>query len=63
MLFRSLAGPDFTLADAFVIPILGAMMMLPEGKQMLGEHGNLSAYLGRMMQRPSVSSTKPPPRA
>ena len=58
-----LAGPGFTLADAFITPILGAMMMLPESKQMVSEHKNVAAYLGRMMERPSVSSSKPPPRA
>ncbi|MBX9698535.1 MAG: glutathione S-transferase family protein [Acetobacteraceae bacterium] len=56
-----LAGPGFTLADANLVPILYYMTKFPESGPMLAERRNLSAYLDRMMSRPSIAATVPPP--
>lgn len=57
-----LAGPNFTLADAFLIPILHYVSGLPEGKAMLEKSPALKSWLTRMLERPSVVATQPPAR-
>ena len=56
-----LAGSAFTLADAYLVPILFYMDQLPESRRMLGGCAQLKAYLERHLQRPSVKTTIPPP--
>jgi glutathione S-transferase len=56
-----LAGDSFTLADAYLVPILYYMDQLPESSRMLAECSNLRDYLARHLQRPSVKTTIPPP--
>jgi glutathione S-transferase len=56
-----LAGESFTLADAYLVPILFYMEQLPESGRLLGECSRLKAYLERHLQRPSVKTTIPPP--
>jgi len=56
-----LAGPGFTLADAFLVPILFYLDRAPESAAMLAKSPALSAYLARMLARPSVEATIPPP--
>ena len=56
-----LGGAEFTLADAFLVPILFYLSKTPESAAMLAESPALSAYLERMMARPSVARTVPPP--
>lgn len=58
-----LIGETFTLADAYLIPILFYMRELPESRGMLTRCKHLSAYLDRHLQRPSVKATIPPPMA
>lgn len=56
-----LVGDGFSLADAFLLPILFYMSRLPESKAMIDETRNLNAYLGKQMERKSVKETTPPP--
>jgi glutathione S-transferase len=56
-----LAGAAFTLADAYLIPILFYLNQLPESSRMMQGTRYLSGYLERHLQRPSVAATVPPP--
>lgn len=56
-----LAGATFTLADAYLVPILFYLRDLPESGEMLRQSRRLMSYLERHLQRPSVKATIPPP--
>lgn len=56
-----LAGPDFTLADIYAVPIVYYLRMVPESAAALRESPALSAYLDRMLARPAIAATTPPP--
>ena len=56
-----LAAGRFTLADAYAIPLLHYLRMLPESSAMLARAQSLGSYLDRHLQRPSVRDTIPPP--
>jgi glutathione S-transferase len=55
-----LVGGAFTLADAYLVPILFFMTKLPESKEMLVKSKNLLSYLERHLRRDSVRQTAPP---
>ncbi len=57
-----LAGAEFSLADAYLVPVLHWMTQLPESAAAMAALPNLTAYFQRLMQRPSVDGAKPPPR-
>jgi len=54
-----LVGESFTLADAYLIPILYYMTTRPESSVMLGKCAHLAAYLDRHLARPSVREAMP----
>jgi glutathione S-transferase len=56
-----LYGNAFTLADAYLVPILYYLRQLPESQRMLASARHLQTYLDRHLQRPSVRATVPPP--
>ena len=56
-----LAGDDFTLADAFLLPVMHYMRLLPETKEILAASPHVSAWYDRVMARPSAAETVPPP--
>jgi glutathione S-transferase len=56
-----LASAEFTLADAFLLPIMHYLKMMPESGEMLQMSPNLRAWFERMLVRPSVIETVPPP--
>jgi glutathione S-transferase len=56
-----LVGNALTLADINLLPILYYMSKLPESGAMLGRTADLEAYIDRLMQRPTVAETVPPP--
>jgi glutathione S-transferase len=56
-----LVGNAFTLADAFVTPILYYAAQGPESGAKVKGSAALSGYLARMMAHPSVRDTVPPP--
>jgi glutathione S-transferase len=55
-----LAGDDFTLADAFLLPVMHYMRQLPEAKEMLAASPHVTAWYDRVMARPSAAETVPP---
>lgn len=54
-------GAAFTLADAFLLPILHYATALPEAEAAMREAPRLTDWLARMRARPSVGRTTPPP--
>jgi glutathione S-transferase len=54
-----LVGESFTIADAYLTPILFYMNAVPEGRALLAQSPHLAAYLKRHIDRPSVKATKP----
>jgi glutathione S-transferase len=54
-----LAGDSLTLADLMVAPQLDFLQATPEGKALLAGTA-LSAWLGRMNERPSMQRTRRP---
>ncbi len=56
-----LAGPSFTLADAFLAPIMHYLSKLPESSAELARNARLNTWFEQTMARPSVASTMPPP--
>ena len=54
-----LAGASFTLADAYLTPILHYMERHPESRALLTKAANLKPYLERMRTRPSIAQTTP----
>lgn len=56
-----LVGNEFTLADAYLYPILYYMTKLPESAKIVGRSAALSAYLAKHAERPSIRDTTPLP--
>ena len=56
-----LAGNDFTLADAFLLPLIHYMRVMPESSEMVKASPHLLAWFDRVSARPSVKETEPPP--
>lgn len=56
-----LVGDALTLADINLLPILYYMSKLPESGEMLGRTEHLNDYFERLMQRPAIAETVPPP--
>lgn len=54
-----LAGDSFTLADAYLTPILFYMSAVPESAALMAKTSHLKPYLERQMARPSVQQTRP----
>jgi glutathione S-transferase len=54
-----LAGDSFTLADAYLTPILFYMNAVPESAALMAKTSHLRPYLERQMARPSVQQAKP----
>lgn len=54
-----LVGASFTLADAFIMPILFYMTKGPESAKLLAAAPNLTSYYRRHMERPSVKDAIP----
>lgn len=56
-----LAGETFTLADAYLYPMLKYLSRFPETLRLLAGMPKLTAYLARLDERPSTRDTTPPP--
>jgi glutathione S-transferase len=54
-----LVGESFTLADAYLTPIVFYMNAVPESAALMAKACHLKAYLDRQMARKSVQQTKP----
>ena len=53
------AGAEFSMADCFLMPILAATQMFPEGKAAVAEHAAVAEYFARVAQRESFASSAP----
>lgn len=49
----------FSMADCFVMPILAATQLFPEGKEQLGASSAIQDYFGRVAERDSFKNTAP----
>ncbi len=58
---RYLAGTGFTLADAFLLPLIHYMRLMPESSEIVKSSPHLCAWFDRVSARPSVRETEPPP--
>ena len=58
-----LTGPTFTLADMYLMPLLGYWITFPESRAMMAEAAHLSLYYARHSLRDSFIKTTPPPLA
>lgn len=56
-----LVGQSFTLADAYILPILCYLKELPESGKLIARSAALRSYIERHGERPSVKATAPPP--
>jgi len=56
-----LVGDGFTLADAFLVPVLYYMNKLPESGKLVAERKAVARYIARHLERNSVAATIPPP--
>ena len=54
-----LLGNDLTLADLHAAPIFAYFLKAPEGKAMLADHPELTAWWSAMSARPAFRSTEP----
>lgn len=57
-----LVGNGLTYADCNVLPMLTTLAVFPQGKEILGKMPNLSAYVAKLSELPSFTTTAPPPR-
>jgi glutathione S-transferase len=55
-----IGGPTFTLADAYLVPVMFYANSFPEGKAAIDAHPAVAAWLADRMARPSVQATLPP---
>jgi len=53
----------FGRTDAYLVPVLAVLNMVPGGGEMIGKRPAVAGYLQRGMARPSVQATMPPPPA
>jgi glutathione S-transferase len=56
-----LTGESVTLADIMLGAQLDLFMECPEGRELMAQTKHLSAWLKRMVARPSFAATEPPP--
>jgi glutathione S-transferase len=56
-----LAGDSWTVADAFLLPTMHYMRLLPESGEMVKASPNVAAWFDRVVARPSGKETEPPP--
>ena len=57
-----LVGDGLTYADMNVIPMLATLQNFPAGKDVMAKFPALSAYVAKLVERPSYKNTAPPPR-
>jgi glutathione S-transferase len=58
-----LAGEAFTIADMYLMPILGYLRVFPESAKAVAGATNLTQYFERHAARASFQATAPPPLA
>jgi glutathione S-transferase len=53
-------GPELSLADLHLAPMLTYLRLVPSGRRLLGAHPALGAWLDRLAARPSLQATRYP---
>jgi glutathione S-transferase len=56
-----LAGDAWSIADAFLLPTMHYMRLMPESGEMVKASPNVAAWFDRVSARPSSKETEPPP--
>jgi glutathione S-transferase len=56
-----LGGGEFTLADAFLLPLMHYMRLMPESGEMVRASAHVGAWFDRVSARRSAKETEPPP--
>lgn len=56
-----LAADSYTLADAFLLPLIHYMRLMPESGAMMNASPHVVAWFDRVVTRPSGKETEPPP--
>lgn len=56
-----LGGDTYTLADAFLLPLIHYMRQMPESGEMMQASPHIRAWFERVGSRPSGKETEPPP--
>jgi glutathione S-transferase len=56
-----LAGGSFTLADAFLLPVMHYMRRMEESGEMVKTSPHVAAWFERVAERSSAKETEPPP--
>lgn len=51
------AGPELSLADLYLAPMIDYFVRAPEGEAMMREHSRLAAWWERIVARPSMAAT------
>lgn len=54
-----LCGPEISLADLFLVPVLEYFAMTEPGRAALGSHRAIGGWAGRIGSHPSVVATRP----
>ncbi len=54
-----LGSTTFSMADCFLVPILNALQLFPEGEECVGNSGAIKDYFGRVAERASFKDTAP----
>ena len=54
-----LAGPELSLADLYVAPVVSHLHMTPEAEPLLRPHNNLRRWWETMSGRPAMAKTQP----
>lgn len=57
---RYLAGPDLTLADLFLAPVIYWVDKTPEGREVLDSYPTLRRWFRSLAERPAFRDTTPP---
>ena len=55
------AGDNWTLADAFLLPTMHYMRLMPESSEMVRDAPHVSGWFDRVVARTSARETEPPP--
>ncbi len=56
---RYLAGPDLSLADLYLAPIISHFQMTPDAEKLLEPHAGLRSWWQTMASRPAMQKTQP----
>jgi glutathione S-transferase len=54
-----LGSASFSMADCFLVPILNAIQLFPEGEEMFGNSEILKTYFNQIAERASFANTAP----